>query len=379
LHEVRILLLHANGMGGTIRTVLNLAGHLARDHDVEIVSVVKEAEEPFFPVPPGVRVRFLDDRTRRRKGLLSRFPSRLIPKGEAAHHWFTLRTDLKLIRYIRSRRRGVLITTRPGLNLMAALFAAPDVVTIGQEHMNLGSHDPALRRQIARRYGKLDALVTLTAKDLATYQKALKVRPRVHTRIPTAGTRLSGEISPLDANTVIAVGRYTRQKGYDLLIRAWAHVAARHPDWTLRIFGGGPREQKLREMIEQRELTGKVHLMGPADNIGAELSKASIYVLSSRYEGMPMVILEAMSKGLPVVSYDCPTGPAELITHGHDGLLVKPEKIHAMADAICALIEDEELRRKLGCHALDTAAEYDLDVVGDKWVRLLAQMEAASA
>ncbi len=371
---MRILLLHANGMGGTIRTVLNLAGHLARDHDVEIVSVVKEAEEPFFPIPPGVRVRFLDDRTRRRKGLLSRFPSRLIPKEETAHHWFTLRTDFKLIRYIRSRRRGVLITTRPGLNLMAALFAAPDIVTIGQEHMNLGSHAPALRKRIARRYGKLDALVTLTAKDLGTYQKALKVRPRVLTRIPNAVTRLGGGISPLDANTVIAVGRYTRQKGYDLLVRAWAHVAPRHPDWTLRIFGGGPREQKLGEMIEQRDLTGKVHLMGPAADVGAELSNASIYVLSSRHEGMPMVILEAMSKGLPVVSYDCPTGPAELITHGHDGLLVKPEKIHAMADAICTLIEDEELRRKLGGHARETAAEYDLDVVGAKWQDLLTHI-----
>lgn len=376
--EVRILLLHANGMGGTIRTVFNLAGHLAREHDVEIVSVVKEAEQPFFTVPPGVRVRFLDDRTLGWKGLLSRFPSKLIPKEESAHHRFTLRSDLKLIRYIRSRRRGVLITTRPGLNLLAARFAAPDILTIGQEHANLASHDPALRKQIVRRYGRLDALVTLTAKDLVTYEKALKTRPGILTRIPNAVTRLNGEVSQLDTPMVVAVGRYVRVKGYDLLIRAWAHVAARHPGWTLRIFGGGPREEKLREMIEQRGLTGKVQLMGPVADVGTELSKASIYVLSSRHEGMPMVILEAMSKGLPVVSYDCPTGPAELITHGHDGLLVKPEKIHAMADAICLLIEDEEQRRKLGSHAQDTAAEYDLEVVGAKWQELLADLVAAA-
>jgi glycosyltransferase involved in cell wall biosynthesis len=372
--EVRILVLHAHGMGGTIRTVFNLAGYLARDHDVEIVSVVKQAEQPFFPVPPGVRISFLDDRTGGRKGLLARFPSKLIPPGESAHHWFTLRTDLKLVRYIRSRRRGILITTRPGLNLVAARFAAPDILTIGQEHMNLASHDPALRRLITRRYGRLDALVTLTAKDLSTYEKAMKTRPGVLTRIPNAVTRLGGGMAALDTRTVVAVGRYTRQKGYDLLIRAWAHVAARHSDWTLRIFGGGPREQKLREMIQQRDLTGKVLLMGPATDVGEELAKASIYVLSSRHEGMPMVILEAMSKGLPVVSYDCPTGPAELISHGHNGLLVKPEKIHAMADAVCTLIEDDELRRKFGSRAQETAAEYDLDIVGAKWAGLLADL-----
>jgi glycosyltransferase involved in cell wall biosynthesis len=371
---VRILLLHAHGMGGTIRTVFNLAGHLARDHDVEIVSVVKEAENPFFPVPPGVRIRFLDDRTRGRKGLLSRFPSRLVPPTETAYHWFTLRTDVKLLRYIRSRRRGLVITTRPALNLLAARFAAPGVLTIGQEHSNLASHDPAVRRQIARRYGTLDALVTLTAKDLSTYEKALKARPRVLTRIPNAVTRLGGGLPDLDAKTVVAVGRYTRTKGYDLLIRAWAHVAPRHPDWTLRIYGGGPREEKLREMIEQRDLTGKVILMGRADDVGEELSKASIYVLSSRREGMPMVILEAMSKGLPVVSYDCPTGPAELISHGHNGLLVKPEKIHAMADALCSLMEDAELRRKLGTRGRETAAEYDLDIIAAKWDELLADL-----
>jgi glycosyltransferase involved in cell wall biosynthesis len=85
-----------------------------------------------------------------------------------------------------------------------------------------------------------------------------------------------------------------------------------------------------------------------------------------------MVILEAMSKGLPVVSYDCPTGPAELVTHGADGLLVKPGKIGALADAICAVIEDAELRAKLGARAVETAAGYDIEVIGPRWERLLA-------
>jgi glycosyltransferase involved in cell wall biosynthesis len=382
-HEVRILLLHANGMGGTIRTVFNLAGHLARTHDVEIVSVVREREKPFFPVPPGVRIRYLDDRLPERKGLLSRFPSRLVPADEAAYHWFTLRTDLKLVRYIRSRRRGILIGTRPGLNLIAARLAPPEVITIAQEHGNLSGHRPGVRKQIVRRYGRLDALVTLTQTDLRAYerahQRAGRPMPAVTAQIPNAVTRLNGGISPLTAKTAVAVGRLAYVKGYDLLIRAWAHVADRHPDWTLRIVGGGPRREKLQASIDKRGLSDRVLLVGPVDDVGAELAGASMFVLSSRREGMPMVILEAMSKGVPVVGYDCPTGPSELITHGFDGLLVKPEKIHAMADAICSVIEDEELRHKLGRRARETAAAYDIDVIGERWHRFLDGLVHARA
>ncbi|WP_204011360.1 glycosyltransferase family 4 protein [Sphaerimonospora thailandensis] len=380
VHEVRILLLHANGMGGTIRTAFNLAGHLARTHDVEIVSVVRQREAPFFPVPPGVRIRYLDDRLPRRRGLLSRFPSRLVPKDEAAYHWFTLRTDLKLVRYLRSRRGGVLIGTRPGLNLIAARFAPPEIITIGQEHGNLVGHRPSVRSRITRGYGRLDAVVTLTEADLKAYERAFeragRPRPGVLARIPNAVPRLEGGLSPLTAKTAVTVGRLTHVKGYDLLIRAWAHVAARHPDWTLLIFGSGPRQEKLQAAIDKRGLTDQVLLAGPVQDVGADLVKASMFVLSSRREGGPMVVLEAMSKGLPVVSYACPTGPPELITDGVNGLLVKPEKIHALADAICAVIEDEELRARLAAQGPPTAARYDIDVIGPRWERLLADLGA---
>ncbi|GII58315.1 hypothetical protein Pth03_67040 [Planotetraspora thailandica] len=372
--QIRILLLHANGMGGTVRTVFNLAGHLARTHDVEVVSIVKENAEPFFPIPPGVRVRYLEDRVAKPKGLLSRFPSRLIPKEEAAYHWFTLRTDIKLARYIRSRREGVLIGTRPGLNLVTALLASPEVVTVGQEHMNLTTHQPSVRSQIVRRYGKLDALVTLTETDLRSYEAKLQDRPGVLAQIPNAVTPLTGGVSPLTDKTAVTVGRLTWQKGHDMLIRAWVHVAERHPDWTMRIIGAGKRREKLEASIEKHGLVGKVILEGAMKEVGPELAKASMFVLSSRHEGMPMVILEAMSKGLPVVSFDCPTGPAELITHGHDGLVIDFKKIVPLAEGICTLIEDQDMRAKLGAHALETAAGYDMEIIGNRWETFLTSL-----
>ncbi len=377
--EIRILLLHAYGLGGTIRTVFNLAAHLAEDHDVEIVSMVRELPEFFFEPPPGVRISYLDDRVDGRKGLLNRFRSRLTPPDEAAAHWYTLKTDIALARYIRSRRGGVLIGTRPALNLLIARFAGPEVITIGQEHANLPSHGEETRKQIARRYGRLTAVATLTETDLLSYEKALKKKPPAHlVRIPNAVPDLNAPPAARTAPVAVAIGRLAHVKGYDLLIRAWAHVHKVHPDWELRIYGSGARHDKLQESIEKRELTGCVKLMGPATDVGAVLSEASINVLSSRREGMPMTILEAMSVGVPVVAYDCPTGPAEIISDGHNGLLVPAGKIHAMADAIGRLIADPDLRTKLAENGLVTAEEYDIRAIGPKWEELLNACVAAS-
>lgn len=380
---VRLLLLHAHGMGGTIRTVLNLAGHLARDRDVEVVSLIRERPEPFFPIPPGVRLRVLDDRLAPRgplARLLSRWPSRLMPRREKAYHRYTLWTDLLLARYLRSLRSGVLITTRPGFNLAAAFLAPPGVIVIGQEHVTLESHDPEIVELIRHRYGRLDALVTLTDADLRHYRRELRAAPPGRlVRIPNAIPPLAGAVSRLDQKTVIAIGRVVRAKGFDRLVKAWRRVAEAHPDWTLRIFGGGTpeNEAKLRARIADAGLEGKVVFMGSTPQVGVELARSSIYVVGSRYEGFGMTILEAMSKGVPVVSFDCPHGPREIITHGHDGLLVRSTRTADLAAGIRRLIEDEPLRRELGRNALRTAAAYRMSEIGPRWDRLLGDVVAA--
>ncbi|GAA3446741.1 hypothetical protein Pve01_73090 [Planomonospora venezuelensis] len=380
---VRILLQHAYGMGGTIRTVLNLAGYLARERDVEVVSVVRTAREPFFPIPPGVRVSFLDDRTAPRGPVarfLSRFPSVLVPEQEKVHHALTLWTDVCLVRRLRSTRGGVVVSTRPALNLVTALFAPPEVITIGQEHVTYGVHAPEVRRLIRRRYGRFDAFVTLTRADLERYSKALRAAPpRRLLRIPNAVPHLPGGVSGLEEKVAVAIGRLVHAKGFDRLVTAWKDVAAAHPDWVLRIYGAGTREAeaRLRARIEDAGLTGRVVLMGRSAEVGAALAGSSVYVVSSRYEGFGMAILEAMSKGVPVVSFDCPHGPGEIITHGHDGLLVPSKSPADLARAVRRVIEDRELRHRLGAGALRTAAGYDLDAVGARWDRLLDDLSAA--
>jgi glycosyltransferase involved in cell wall biosynthesis len=379
--KVSILLLHAYGMGGTIRTVFNLAGQLAHTHDVEIVSIVRRRDDPFFAVPRGVRITTLDDR---REGvprpwparLLDRLPSLLVHDQDYGFAGMSLWTDLRLARALRRHGPGVLVATRPALNLIVARLAPADVVTVGQEHMNFESHRPALAADIRRTYRRLDALAVLTEADRGDYAAVLDGAPTRVVRIPNALPELGGGRSPLTEPVVIAAGRLTGQKGFDLLIPAFERVAREHPEWKLRIFGSGHQRDLLLGLVAERGLFDNVQLMGRTQHLGEQLAKASIFALSSRFEGFGMVLVEAMSKGLPVVSFDCPRGPAEIVHDGVDGLLVPNGDVEAFTEALLELVRDEDRRRRMGEAGLRTAAEYDGGAIGERWARLLEELAA---
>ncbi|MFA1551664.1 glycosyltransferase family 4 protein [Actinomadura chokoriensis] len=373
--RVRILLQNAHGTGGTIRTVLNLSGHLARDHDVEVVSAVRRSKKPFFQVPPGIKVTYADDHFARRSRtarLLARLPSLLTPADEASFRHMSLWTDVRLLRALYGAPPDVLIATRPSLCLLAAELAPRGVATIGQDHMSLDSYQPALLRQVVRAYRRLTVLATLTEASRAGYERALAGSGVRIVRIPNAAPPLPGPPSRREHKVVLAAGRLVRTKGFDLLLRAFVPLAAEHPDWTLRIFGGGARRDRLRAMIGELGLDGRAELRGKTPDLPAEMRRASVYALSSRREGMPMVVIEAMGMGLPVVAFDCPHGPAELITSGEDGLLVPAGDVEALTAALRKLIDDPGLRDRLGDRALRSVRRYDLDRIGPRWSRLVA-------
>lgn len=372
--RIRIMLQHAYGMGGTIRTALNLAGHLAERYDVEIVSVVRKREEPFFPFPPGVRVVDVDDRTVRPgpvRRLLARMPSVLTPPRDVTAPGVTLLTDLRLARTLLSGRTDVLVGTKPVHNMLISEVAPAAVATIGQDHMNLTAYQPWQRAGIAKSYPRLDLLTVLTRASVESFGRLLNGSgPRI-VQVPNSVPKLNGGPADLDRKVIITAGRLVRQKGYDLLVRACAEVAPAHPDWKLRIFGSGRDHKKLTRLIAKHGLEGWVELCGSTTDLGSQMAEASVFVLSSRYEGMPMVILEAMSKGLPVVAFDCPTGPAELISHGDDGLLVPAKDVAGLAAALRKVIEDDGLRRRLGEQARRSAQAYELPEIGARWEELI--------
>jgi glycosyltransferase involved in cell wall biosynthesis len=196
-------------------------------------------------------------------------------------------------------------------------------------------------------------------------------------RIPNAVHAARQRHTTYANHIAVAAGRLFWQKGFDLLIPAFKQIVADHPDWQLRIFGSGERRDELRALIEEHHLYNHVLLMGHTTKLDEELAKASFYVLSSRFEGLPMVMIEAMTHGLPVVSFDCPTGPAEVITHGKEGLLVPPEDVDALAEAMREIMAGEGLRADMGAAALLTSHSYAPERVHPQWERLFEELQTA--
>jgi glycosyltransferase involved in cell wall biosynthesis len=386
--HIRYLLLHAYGRGGTVRTVMNQANSLVvAGWTVEIVSALRRRDDIRFPLDPRVRVSTVVDMREsahtppsglvarwrdRRRGELLEAPARYIPEGESGYRSFNRYVEDRLVAYLRSLTDGVLVTTRPALNLLAAEHATGGVVRVAQEHMNLGTHKPDVQQRIRETYPRFAAVAVLTERDRDEYAELLPGTRIV--RIPNAVRSLDQIPAAPASKIAVAAGRLFPQKGFDLLIRAWAKLVETYPDWQLRIYGSGEKKSELRDLIEEHHLYNHVFLMGHTDRLDDELAKASFYVLSSRFEGLPMVMIEAMSHALPVVSFDCPTGPADVLTHGVDGLLVAPEDPDALADAMAALMADEVLRADMGVAAILTAASYGPDSVHHRWESLFLSL-----
>ena len=172
--------------------------------------------------------------------------------------------------------------------------------------------------------------------------------------------------SDCSSRNVIAAGRFVRQKGYDMLLESWAIVASKHPDWTLSIYGSGGKGS-FQEIIDRLGIEKTCILYDAVLNLNEKFAESSIFAFSSRYEGFGMVITEAMACGIPPVAFACQCGPRDIITPGKDGLLVEPENIQELAEKICTLIEDDQLRKSMGLEARARAERFTLERVAKEW------------
>jgi glycosyltransferase involved in cell wall biosynthesis len=388
--KIRYVLNNAYAAGGTIRTVINQANALCTDHDVELASVYRHRDAPVFGIDP--RVRFVQITDLHDEGYrwtdppggntrllrkTRRFRNPLPHGNDFRYSQWDPFVDAAIVRYFWASTDGVLVTTRPGLNLLSAWLAPRRLIRVAQDHMNLGTYKPRLRAAIIRAYPRLDAVTVLTEHDRTAYQRALAGSDVRVARIPNGIPPKEAPSPAHDAKRLVAAGRFTSQKGFDLLLEAFAIVRARHPDWTLTIFGAGPWRQRLTAQRDALGLTGTVDFPGVSRTLDRELAASSLFVLSSRAEGLPMVLLEAMSTGLPVVAFDCPTGPAEVIEHGITGLLVPPKDVNGLAGAVAELIEDPDRRRAMGAAAFESSRRYFMPAVCDSWERLFGEINAA--
>jgi glycosyltransferase involved in cell wall biosynthesis len=211
---------------------------------------------------------------------------------------------------------------------------------------------------------KFDYFVVLTDGNLKEWKlKNIKVIPNPLSFYPK-------EQSTLRNKKVLAVGKHGFQKGYDRLLKSWQLVQKKHPDWQLDIYGTIYEEVGLKQLSIDLEIEDSVHFYEPVKNIAEKYEESSIYVMSSRYEGFGMVLTEAMSYGVPCVSFDCPHGPADIISHGNDGLLVANNDVQGLSEALLQLIENPKQRLKMGALARENVQRFSIENIAEEWNNL---------
>lgn len=210
----------------------------------------------------------------------------------------------------------------------------------------------------------LDRFVVLTNEDSRNWAELSNI-----VVIPNFVSSMPQQKSECKNKRVVAAGRYSYQKGFDLLIKAWKSVNRAHPDWFLDIYGAGNNEA-YQTMANEEGLSSSLCCHPAVSNISEIYGQSSIFVLSSRYEGFCLVILEAMGAGLPVVSFKCPCGPKDVIDDGKNGFLVKNGDVEDLANKICYLIEHEDERAIMGKNAVLYSERYNKDIIMQKWIDL---------
>lgn len=362
---------HINSLcnpGGMERVTLNKAAWLARNGwDVTVLTTDQCGKPLFYPLPDGVATEDLGINYSEDKG-----------KGIAGH----------TISYIRKRRmhrkRLTEVLSRLKADIMVSLYPGessfiPSIKDgsrkILELHQNryfhrqyankglLGLADRIRELMDVRMVRRFDRFVVLTNEDRGLWGNI----PNIEV-IPNAAVIRNDVLSDCTAHRAVAVGRLDYQKGFDRLIEAWSLLPEN--DWTLDIFGQGEWKESLEEMIRTKGIEGSAHINAPVSDICGEYGRSSMLIMTSHYEGLPMVMIEAMSCGLPVVSFDFRTGPRDIIRDGENGRLVKDGDMRGMSDAIAVLMSDDDLRMRMGHNAVMVHDKYSETSVMDRWISL---------
>ena len=290
----------------------------------------------------------------------------------------SLRRARALRSAIRRLRPDLVISFLTKINVLTLLatrgLGLPVIVSERNNPRRQAAH-PAWNMAIAGLYARADAIVMQSEASLACLPRAARARAIV---IPNPIAAPVSRASPADPHVIAAVGRLCAQKGFDLLLPAFAKASAGHPGWRLVIWGEGPDRAALTAQVQSLGVQERVELPGLSAEPGGWIDRAGVFVLPSRYEGFPNALGEAMRAGLPVIAFDCDFGPREMISHDVDCLLVTAENVDALADSLERTIRDSALRSRLGLAARRSAGRFDPSRIIDRWSELLRVLPTAT-
>ena len=363
--------------GGMERVLLNKIAYLVKHTDWEILLITTDQKNrpSFYPLPEGVRwmdldINYSDDND---KGTIQKIKGYL--RRKKIHRQ-------KLTAILNKEKADVMVSLFPSESSFYPSLKDGSKKVL-ELHFNkffrlqynrsglMGLIDRFRTWQDERMVRKFDKFVVLSQEDKG-YWGAM---PNLIV-IPNAALLMSDSYAAMDKKRVIAVGRLDYQKGFDRLIEAWKLVQQNkeYADWHLDIFGQGEWKEMLQAQIDGYGLQDSVTLNHPTKEIGKEYTDSSMLVMSSNYEGFPMVMIEAMACGLPAVSFDFKCGPKDIIRHGENGLLVKNDDIQGLAEAMMKLMGDEELRHRMSMEARKVTETYSEEVVMKQWVELFESL-----
>lgn len=361
--------------GGMERVLATKANYLvARGYDITVVTTDQRGLPPFFPL--DARIRCVDLGVNYETNNGKSFLNKLVhfPFKQWRHR-------RRLSRVLREIRPDVTVSMfcNDATFLPSIKDGSRKVLEIHFSRFKRLQYDRKglwrladvwRNRNEADVVARFDRFVVLTHEDSRYWGN----QPHIVV-IPNAQTFACDAPAPLEAKTVVAVGRLTYQKGFDLLLQAWAEVCRRVSGWQLAIVGDGELRSALSAQAESLGLAGCVTFVPATKDVVAVYRDASVLAMSSRYEGFGMVLLEAQTVGLPVVSFACKCGPSEIVNDGVDGYLVAPGDVDAMADRLVRLMQDGALRRRMGARAFANAARFSTDAVMKQWMALFDSLK----
>jgi glycosyltransferase involved in cell wall biosynthesis len=360
--------------GGAERVAALLSNHwAAHGHEVVLMPTFSGRGACLYELDERVRLDYLADRVGKR--------------GRSVVN--QLRRFVALRKAMREIAPDTILSFLPHVNVAAIQAAAGlgvPVVVSERIHPPAMPLDRGLETMRRLMYARAAAVVVQTQRSI---EWLVECCPRARGRVianpvvyplPVGEPEIDpGAVVDGSRRAAMALGRLDSQKGFDLLLPAFASVAERHPEWDLVILGEGPERERLEAQREGLGLAGRVHLPGRAGNVGDWYARADLFVMSSRFEGFPNTLIEAMAHGLSVVSFDCDTGPADIVRHGVDGYLVAPsEGVDGLASAMDRLMEDEDKREQMGTAGVAVRERLAPERIMAAWDEVLGLNEAGA-
>lgn len=377
MKKISILSLHL-GYGGIEKSIIALANLLCKKYEVEIVCTYKLYDKPVFDLNKKVKVCYLMDgyrpnRVEFKRALKKKKIFTALKEGLKSLKILHLRRKT-MINYIKNSDADVIISTRDIFNAWLGDYAKSEVLKIGWEHNHY--HDNyRYARNVIRSVYYLDYFVLVSASLKDFYESHLTTSNCQCVYIPNIIDKIPKKVSSLETKRIVSVGRLSPEKGYIDLLKVFSVIANKYPTWHLDIIGDGVEKERLEKFINNHELNERVTLHGfqNKDYIDKILHDSSIYVMTSYTESFGIVLLEAMSHGLPCIAFDSAEGARELINSGMNGYLIKNRSYAAMIKKIEDLMKNKNVRKKIGLAGRESIKIYTSEIVGEQWYNLIEE------